>query len=73
MGKRKDNEKLCLDSLMRSYDPKVKRYYFNALEKEGIDGYNRALLRTAVYFKNLLPKRMHGPLARECRKAGIAV
>ena len=44
-----------------------------ALEEEGPGGCERALLRTALYFKNLVPKKMHGPLIRECREAGIVV
>ena len=73
MRKRKNNERLLLDSFLGSRDPKVKHYYFDTLKKEGPDGCERALLRTALYFKNLVPEEMHGPLIRECRKAGIAV
>lgn len=73
MRKRKDNAQLCLDVLMDSTDPKIRAFYGRMVAEEGARNLDRALLRTAVCFKNLLPKRMHAPLARECRKAGIAV
>ena len=73
MKKSNDGGQLRLDSFMETRDPKIKRYYFDALEEEGPGGCERALLRTALYFKNLVPKKMHGPLIRECREAGIVV
>lgn len=73
MEKVNDANMVCLEGLMGKKDPRVERYYLKVLKEEGADGYDRAFLKTAMYFKNLLPKRMHEPLALECRKAGIAV
>lgn len=58
---------------MRSRDPKVKAVYGQMVAEEGFSGLDRALLKTAVFFKSRLPKRMHASLEQECRKAGIAV
>lgn len=35
MKKRNDGGQLRLDSFMETRDPKIKRYYFDALEEEG--------------------------------------
>ena len=73
MRKNNKSTRLRLDALMNSSDPKIRAFYGQMVAEEGVRNLDRALLRTAVYFKNYLPKQMHAPLARECRKAGIAV
>lgn len=73
MRKRNDANMVCLEGLMGRNNPKVRRFYFKTLKEEGVGGYDRAFLKTAIHFKNLLPEPMHEPLVLECRKAGIAV
>lgn len=66
---------LCLDAICDSADPTVKEVYRQMLREEGVHGLgmDRALLRTALQFRNRLPKRMQLPLVRACREIGVAV
>ena len=42
MKKRNDGGRLRLDSFMETRDPRIKRYYFDALEEEGPGGCERS-------------------------------